>query len=226
MDLLTVLASCSLAKDFGLVLAMALTYSQGEPFTVQSAADVGDVPLDDTELPADEEAPRTRETARAEMRRLKHPVVGLLPVPVEWASRYQHTPEDLLDACAGVSVATAQLSEYERACVGHRRGARECALHAYVEAAGIPLFELAVLDALRGQHLPSNAGAVAVDTEEILGAGLFAPDGPADRVRGANRMLVSVDPPPAQPPPPPAPATAPAKKSEPARANSKPNERR
>jgi hypothetical protein len=195
VDLLTVLSSCSLAKDFGLVLAMALTYSKGEPYTVRAATDVGRVPLDDAKLLGDAEAPRTRDTARAEMRQLKHPIVGLLPVPVEWAARYQHTSEDLLDACAGVSVATAQLSEFERACAGRRRGARSCALHAYVEAAGIPLFELAVRDALRAQRFPSTV-AVVVETDEILGADLFVPDAPAGQVNNADRVLVPADPPP------------------------------
>jgi hypothetical protein len=213
VDLLTVLSTCSLAKDFGLVLAMAMTYSQGEPYTVRGAAAVGDVPLEDAALNSDEEPTRTRETARADMRRFKHPVVGLLPVPVAWAARYQHAPEDLLDACTGVSIATAQLSEFERACAGRGRSTRQCALHAYVEAADIPLFELAVLDALRGQHFAEGASAVEVVTDEILGAGLFVSDAPVERVGAADRVLVSVEPP-AQ------------KKSEPVRKNNKPNERR
>jgi hypothetical protein len=193
MDLLTVLSTCSLAKDFGLVLSMTMSFSHGEPYTVRAAVDATDAMLDAAALDGVETAPHTREAALSDMRRIKQPLIGLLPVPPEWAAMYQATPEELLDPCVNVSVATAQLSLYERQCAGRGRKARSCALHAYSEAAGIPFFEFAVLESLREQHLPSNSAPVLVESNDVLGASLLVDDAPSARPKGADRILVFVD---------------------------------
>jgi hypothetical protein len=168
MNLLGVLAQCSLAKDFALVLAMAMSHSGGDPYTVRSA---------DVELASDDDADestdvpgaaRTREAALADIKRLRQPLIGLLPVPPEWAAIYQFRPEDLLDACINVSVATAQLSAYERRCA-KRRDARSCALHAYAQEADALLLEFEVLDAL-GSDSPQRVAPVKIDTPDVLGA--------------------------------------------------------
>lgn len=199
MDLLTILSTCSLAKDFGLVLAMTMAFSHGDRFTVRAAAEVGDVELSD--LSEDDDAPttaRTKEVALADLKRVVDPVVGLLPVPVAWAALYQATPADLLDACINVSIATAQLSEFERACAARGRRARSCALHAYVAAAEIPLFEMAAQDALREHAIPS-AGPSVIESEAVYGASVFAGTGTPSRTRGADRVFVHTSSEPAAP---------------------------
>ena len=190
MDPLTVLSTCSLAKDFTLVLAMMLTFSRGEPYTVRSALDAVEVvPLRDPAV-AGENGERTVEAALAEMHRIKEPFVGLLPVPVAWASLYEFQPKDLLDPCINVSVATAQLAEHEHRC-GRRARARECALRAYAEAARMPLLEVAVLDTIREQHLPTSAKAVVVETDAILGSEVFVY--PEVGARGIDQIFVERD---------------------------------
>ena len=94
MDLLTTIATCSLANDFTLVVAMALSFSQGNPYTVKDATEVAAAPLYGTELApenADDQAtaqPRTRDEAIAAIKRVEamkaQPLVGLLPVPPAW----------------------------------------------------------------------------------------------------------------------------------------------
>jgi len=203
MDVLGVLVQCSMAKDFGLVLAMLMSHSAGDPYVVKEA-DVNEVGFDDDDYAYEQddtpEAPRTRQEALADIRRLKQPLIGLLPVPPAWAAIYQHTPEDLLDPCTNVSVATAQLSLYERKCA-HRRDPRGCALHAYAQEADAMMFEFDVLDTLAWDNLPRSA-PVAVETPEILGANPMVSGTPSrGDVRG---MFVFTEP----VPPPAAPAEA------------------
>jgi hypothetical protein len=144
-----------------------MSHSAGDPFVVREAdaAEVDDAYDDEDEAP---EGPRTREAALLDIRRLKQPLIGLLPVPPAWAAIYQHRPEDLLDPCINVSVATAQLSAYERRCA-RRRDPRSCALHAYAQEVDALMFEFEVLDALASDNPPRRA-PVMVETPEILGA--------------------------------------------------------
>ena len=168
MDVLAVLTQCSFAKDFGLVLAMLMHHSGGDPFVVREA-DAAEVADDEYDDDGDAQArARTREAALADMRRFERPLIGLMPVPPAWAAIYERRPEDLLDPCTNIAVATAQLSAYERRCAG-RRDPRSCALHAYAQEIEALLFELEVLDALAQDNPPRTAPAV-IETSTIVGA--------------------------------------------------------
>jgi hypothetical protein len=168
VDVLAVLSQCNFAKDFGLVLAMLMHHSGGDPFVVREA-DAAEVADDEYGDAGDAQArARTRDAALADMRRFERPLIGLMPVPPAWAAIYERRPEDLLDPCTNIAVATAQLSAYERRCAG-RRDPRSCALHAYAQEIDALLFELEVLDALAQDNPPRTAPAV-IDTSTIVGA--------------------------------------------------------
>ena len=92
MDLLTVISACSVARDFTLVFAMIMTFSNGNGFMVKGAAELETPPLYDPLDAVDEDSdesatqlPRTRDAALAKLEHLRAtgdtPVLGLLPVP-------------------------------------------------------------------------------------------------------------------------------------------------
>jgi hypothetical protein len=49
------------------------------------------------------------------------PAVGLMALPITWATRYGRTTADLFDACINISVGTAVLSEHAAECGPRRR---------------------------------------------------------------------------------------------------------
>jgi hypothetical protein len=194
MDLLTTIATCSLANDFTLVFAMAMSFSQGNPYTVKDATEVAAAPLYGTEIAPDASddrasaTPRTREEAVAALKRFKadgpQPLIGLLPVPAVWAGQFQRKPTDLLDACVNVSIASAMVSEFEEAC-GPKAG-RACVLQRYAKAAGIEMFAQDVLELIRTQGLPKT-GAAVVETDDVFDAPVFADDPKRDW--GADKIF-------------------------------------
>ena len=107
--LLALILSCSLHPDDDLVLALASTLSQGNQFFV------GDL----SNLETYDSAKSTVEALRIATR-LKdaggRPAIGYLAVPIEWAARFDRTPDDLTDGCTNVAIATAMLADFARVC--------------------------------------------------------------------------------------------------------------
>lgn len=186
MDLLTLIAICSVAKDVALVLAMALTFSSGNVNTVKVTAG------------AQDDVPATREAAIVELKRLveagEAPVAGLLPATPAWARMFERPVEDLLDPCAGIGIATAMLSQYEYECEHEheRRGrtGRDCVLHKYAQAVGLDFFADEVRDFIVAQPMPAAGGAVAFESEAMLQAAILVPSA-APRNWGADRIFFS-----------------------------------
>ena len=122
MDVLAVILACSLYPDDNLVRVLVEVQSSGNVYFV---GDLTTLKSKDT-LGSADAALRFAEELRAHGGR----PVGLLGIPLEWASRYGRAPRDLFDACINVAVATAAMAEYEDRCSGvppargKRRGLR------------------------------------------------------------------------------------------------------
>jgi Transglycosylase SLT domain len=196
MDLLSAIATCSLHGDVTLVIAIAMTFSQGNPYAVRNvderAVDSYALEQEDSlRLPVSAATkPKTRAEAEAQMRSIIAsdgvPVVGLLPVPVSWAAQFGRKPTDLFNPCINVSIATAKLSEFEYEC--GKRG-RSCVLKEYASAAAMDDLEQDVLDELAVEGLSKQRTAV-VETEEMLRSPLKAAAAEErDRQWGADRLF-------------------------------------
>jgi hypothetical protein len=197
MDLLTLIETCSLAKDVGLVLAMTLSFSGGNANTVKGTKD------NDSVATEAEDAPATREAALAEIRRLTDrgaaPVAGLIPTPPAWARNFERPIEDILEPCAGLGIATAMISQFEYECEheNQKRKGLECVLHKYATAIALDFFEDDVSDFMSGEEVPAMGAAVSLDSDALSEALVLVPtqDG---RNWGADRLLFASAPP-AQP---------------------------
>lgn len=197
MDLLSAIATCSLHSDVTLVIAMAMTFSRGNPYMVQNPVEEAaytQEPEDSLRLPmpaAAPKAPRSRAEAEAQLRSAVDgdgaPVVGLLPVPVSWAAEWGRKTKDLFNVCINVSIATAKLSEFEYDC-GGAKASRTCVLHAYAEAVGMEDLELDVLAEITTQHMGKQGPAV-IETEGMLRAPLKADSEDRARQWGADRLF-------------------------------------
>jgi hypothetical protein len=119
VDVLAIILACSLHPDDALVRALVEVQSGGNAYFV---GDLATLKTNDA-LTSPEAALRYAEDLA------KHggkPAVGLLGVPLSWASRYGRSPIDLFDACTNVSVATAAFAEYQQRCAPARlRTSRE-----------------------------------------------------------------------------------------------------
>jgi hypothetical protein len=220
MDLLTVLTQCSVPTDFTLLLSLALTFSHGQPYTVKTLEELELGSEDMQQLEAESRAAEittasrtlTRAQALAKLRGMVDEpesadsevavLVGLLPVPLAWAAIYEQSQDALLEPCTNVSIASAQLSEFEAGC-GRKRDSRQCALEHYAEAIGVPLFADAVRDTITRQALPASTTAhIDVTTETMLASAVFAQERTAQRAWGADRLFVVVPQPQHDPEPP------------------------
>jgi hypothetical protein len=115
MDILTIILACSLHFDDDLVAALVHKVSSDNPFLV------GDL----VTLETHDHLTTIVEAKAAVQDILRHggrPAVGLLGIPVTWASRYGRSPDELFDACTNIAVGTAALSEYASQCSPRRRG--------------------------------------------------------------------------------------------------------
>ena len=124
MDILAIILACSLHPDDQLVRALIDVQSGGNVYFV---GDLATLQTKDS-LGSVEEALRVADDIRQHGGR---PAVGLLGVPLDWASRYGRSPADFFDACTNIAIGTAGLSEYAAGCAGsarrflpHRAGAR------------------------------------------------------------------------------------------------------
>jgi len=206
MDLMTMIAACSLTKDHALVLAMIVAFSQGDVLTVKDGREFVHAVLDEAlgeEGPAPEtHAPRTRAEALAKLERLQHDdavtVIGLLPVPPDWAAQFQRTTEELFDPCVNVSVATAVLAQFEHECRG--RSQRACVLRRYSSTAGLVGYSPLVLDAIRNHGLSSRR-SVPIKAAELFSTPIYT-IATSERNWGADQLLfhsASPDPEPIRP---------------------------
>jgi hypothetical protein len=207
MDLLTLIETCSVAKDVPLVLAMTLTFSGGNAYTVEAPEEVDEVDVEESDKSA---APRSREAGLAELRRLLangvEPVAGLLPATARMAKDLERPVEDLLDPCAGLGIATAKVSEAEFECEGQRRKAqrkdqRLCVLQTYAREAGLEFFADDVLSLIEERGIPAADAPIVLETTTVYEAAVYA-EVAAGRTWGADRIFVALDkrPVPAVPP--------------------------
>lgn len=126
MDLLAIILACSLHPDDALVRTLVDVQSGG---TVLFVGDLATLTMNDS-LPTTAAALRFVAQIR---RRGGRPAVGLLGIPLEWASRYGLGEADLFDACVNISVGTAALSEYYDRCPSkpRRRSRQTGGAHPY-----------------------------------------------------------------------------------------------
>jgi len=235
MDLLTVLTQCSVPSDFTVLLALTLSFSGGQPYTVRTleeltAGDVADEESLNTETQVQRERAMTRPQAVAKLQSLlAEPVagepadgvvVGLLPVPPAWAAVYQQPTAALLDPCTNVSIASAQLSEFEFECRRERPELRrQCAIEHYAKAIGEPIFADDIFDFIDRQGFTTSPTApVDVTTEAMLASTVFAEPKPelghgGTRDWGADKLFV---------PGPPTPESSAASPAATAKANKRP----
>jgi len=183
MDILAVVLACSLYPDDELIRVLAQIQSN------DNILFVGDLSTLETNdhLGSREEALRT---ALAIERRGGVPAVGLLGVPLEWASRFGRERGELFDACTNVAVASATFVEYAEQCSsgaslraeGHRkslrhrhrpmaavqsRRRRECVLEQFGHALGLQGAPKVVLEAIEmrrrrkiGEEIPAETSPI------------------------------------------------------------------
>jgi hypothetical protein len=162
MDALVAILACSLYRDDPLVRAI-VDNAQGNPYAILT-------PQLDPDTGSLSSAPKTLDAAVAELRDLiaqgAAPLLGLMQVPVAWASTFGRAPRDLFDPCINVSIGSAMLSEFSYACAapkiaatGQKRSAssalaaqRGCVLRRYAEAVRSPELTTVVTLTLRYQH--------------------------------------------------------------------------
>lgn len=194
MDLLTTIGACSVAKDFTLLFAMVITFSQGRVFTVQDAAELVDPPVYDPDAgviydeAVEARRPRSRAEAAAQLTHLRDvgaaPVMGLLPVPPAWAQLFQRGELELLDPCVNISIASAMVSRFEYECGANAE--RQCVLRRYAELAGVAGFDEMVLETIETHDMPVER-EVAPETDGALNAPIHAQS--SERDWGADKIF-------------------------------------
>jgi hypothetical protein len=114
MDILAIILACSLHADDRLVRTLVDVQSSGNPYFV---GDLRTLKTYDS-LRSPEDALRVADDIR---RHGGRPAVGLLGVPLDWATRYDRPARALFDACTNVAIGTAALADYDAKCSGHRK---------------------------------------------------------------------------------------------------------
>jgi hypothetical protein len=113
VDVLAIILACSLHPDDALVRTLVDVQSEGNVYFV---GDLKTLKSKDSLKSADA-ALRYAEELRGQGGR---PAVGLLGIPLDWASRYGRAPIELFDACTNIAVGTAALAEYQDHCSADR----------------------------------------------------------------------------------------------------------
>jgi len=168
VDVLAVILACSLHPDDQLVRALIAVQSRGNANFV---GDLATLKTNDT-LPSPEAALRFADDLERSGGR---PAVGLLGVPLAWASRYGLSHRALFDACTNIAVGTAALDGDRIACESQtagrspsavirrsrnrrratRRAVRACLLAAFAKDLGLVGSAAAVLAAMPAIRSPS-----------------------------------------------------------------------
>src|SRR5881394_3923497 len=116
MDLSALLLACSMHADDRLLESIVFFHSRGNLYAV---TDVAFATLDG-ELRAPWPSPSSLPEARATVARILasggEPVVGVLPVRLEWATEFGKSSDELFDGCTNVALASAKLSEFDYQC--------------------------------------------------------------------------------------------------------------
>jgi len=203
MDLLTTITQCSLHHDIGLVLAIVTSFSGGNPYAVADATQFfGNDSLDSEVTNAEEDGaselsllrrpqgPKSTVEAILAVQRIAadggKPVLGLMPVSLEWVTSFDRKQEEAFDACVNLGIATSMLAAYERQC-GTK--SRRCALHKYAKALGLETLEDQVLEDL-GPDIPPRVSIV--NTDAVLGAPIAVESDP-HRSWGADQLVIYPD---------------------------------
>lgn len=137
MDLLTALLGCSLMGDLPLAHAIIQVQTKGNQYYVFN--------LDERRYVDDakdrHEAAKFVAEVEAQDQRA---AIGVMFVPVEWASFYGHQPDALWDVCTNIKIGTARLAALFDQCKPStpRRGSvakrRVCVLRRYAAELGLP----------------------------------------------------------------------------------------
>lgn len=153
MDLATLLLACSVHADDALLAAVAYAHSSaGNVYSVQNVH--LDVLTSQDEPLWRGTPPRSIDAALSEIARIADaggtPVVGLLPVRLEWAAAFGKTPAQILEPCTNVAVASAQVSAFDYECRSEGPRAtsparRACTLNRYGSSVGLPGLPRSVL---------------------------------------------------------------------------------
>lgn len=109
MDVLAIILACSLYPDDALVQQLVAFQSQGNPYFV---GDTSTLQSKDG-LTSVGEAVRVANDMRDHGGR---PAVGMLGIPLYWASRYGRSAAEFFDACTNIAIGTAALAEYHDLC--------------------------------------------------------------------------------------------------------------
>jgi hypothetical protein len=177
MDILALILTCSVYPDDHLIRAMVDLASQENPHFVGDLVTL--VTFDRTNSVTDAQ----RVVSLLERRGGK-PVVGLLGVPVSWATRYRKSAVDLFDSCTNLMVGSSVLQNHYEACsnnhtsqlssssqrktrVAPPEAIRQCALRRYGADLGIDGYAESALKYFARQRVlfadGSNATASATD---------------------------------------------------------------
>jgi hypothetical protein len=178
------LLACSLHFDDPLLVAVAEAFSAGSPFVVVNVAP--SLSQDDHAVEATtiDRAAADRELARV-LRLGGEPVVGILPLRLEWLTDFGKTQSSAFDPCVAIEVASAKLSEFDYLC--RARGARAeaparraCTLERYGASLALPGLRpwvLASLTAAAPTTLPQTHEPAATAEPSLLHqpGGIFYP---------------------------------------------------
>lgn len=180
MDILAIILACSLHADDQLVRTLVDVQSSGNPYFV---GDLRTLKTYDS-LRSTEDALRVAEDIR---RNGGRPAVGLLGVPLDWATRYDRPVRMLFDACTNVAVATAALADYDARCSGRGRThldprdrrpsgyarRRYCVVRRFARDLGVRVAAPAILHSLL-EHTATSPDLTSDPPPER--SGTFAPD--------------------------------------------------
>jgi hypothetical protein len=158
MNVIAAILTCSLYTDDALVRAI-VDNAHDNPLAIFTPdLDPGSGSLSS--------APETLETAAAQLREITthggRALVGLMQIPVAWASTFGRAPQDLFDPCINLSIGSAMLSEFDYACARTKvsqssqlvAARRACVLPRYAEAIRMPELVTVAILGIRNHRAP------------------------------------------------------------------------
>jgi hypothetical protein len=186
MDVLAAILTCSLHGDDAVVRAI-VDNAHDNPLSIVT-------PELAPETGAASSSPQTLDEAVRQLRDVTahggQPLLGLMQVPVAWASAFGREAQDLFDPCINLSIGSAMLSEFDYACANPPgssarratalRARRNCAVRRYAEAIQTPELATVVALDLRYQRGPSPPPSAAP----------IFPSPPESRAWGADRPFL------------------------------------